>query len=194
MPKILEVIRNANPDILGIQEAYLWQLDNQAIARQVATDLGMNYFIGESGANGAHVVLFTRFQIVKAENYPTYFSELNPRGALHAEVVTRSGQKIHVFVVHLKMGETDVSILLDMVNPYLDDNTVLMGDMNFVDPSGPASLLHKAGWLHPLREQQGIDQIWVSAALAGNVQPAPPVAGKLTAGASDHSPVVVRIE
>ena len=80
------------------------------------------------------------------------------------------------------------------MNPYLDDYTVLMGDMNFADPSGSASLLNKAGWLHPLREQQGIDQIWVSPALAGCVWSTPPVPSELTAGTSDHPPVVVQIE
>jgi endonuclease/exonuclease/phosphatase family metal-dependent hydrolase len=40
LPLILSIIKSVNPDILGIQEAHLWQLRNDAIAREVATDSG----------------------------------------------------------------------------------------------------------------------------------------------------------
>jgi endonuclease/exonuclease/phosphatase family metal-dependent hydrolase len=194
LPRILEVIKFADPDILGIQEAYLWQLDNQAIAREVAAELGMNYYIGESeNPDGAHVVLFTKFDIVEAESYPGYFEAINSRGALHAELVTHSGQPIHTFVVHLKAWDSEVPFLVEEMSSYLDNLTVLLGDMNFVDPSNWASMLREAGWCHPLAEQQGIDQIWTSPALAPHVQPAPPIPTELIVGTSDHTPVVVEI-
>ena len=195
LPRILEVIRRGDPDILGIQEAYLWQLDDHAIAREVAAELNMNYFIGESGSpDGAHVALFTKFDIKGAESYPTEFSASNPRGALHAELVTHSGQSVHVFVVHLKReAPQEVPVLVKEMSPYLGSLTVLLGDMNFEDPSDQASVLREAGWYHPLAEQQGIDQIWTSPALAPHVQPALPIPAELTAGTSDHLPVVVEI-
>jgi len=194
LPRILEVIEAADPDIVGIQEAYLWQLDNQAVARQVATELGMNYYIGESAdPNGAHVVLFTRFDIVEAESYPGHFEAFNPRGALHAELVTDSGQSIHVFVVHLKYQASEVSFLVEQMSPYLDDLALLLGDMNFTDPGDLASILRDAGWRHPLAERQGIDQIWTSPALESYVQAGPRIPPELTEGTSDHLPVVVEI-
>jgi endonuclease/exonuclease/phosphatase family metal-dependent hydrolase len=194
LPRILEVVKFADPDILGVQEAYLWQLDNQAIAREVAAELDMNYFIGESESpDGAHVVLFTKFDIIEAESYPGYFEATNPRGALHAELVTHSGEPIHIFVVHLRAWDSEVPFLVEEMSPYLDNLTVLLGDMNFVDPSNWASMLREAGWCHPLARQQGIDQIWTSPALAPYVQQAPPIPAKLRVGTSDHAPVVVEI-
>jgi endonuclease/exonuclease/phosphatase family metal-dependent hydrolase len=194
LPRILEVIKAAAPDILGIQEAYLWQLDNQAIARDVATELGMNYFIGESESpDGAHVVLFTKFDIVEAEGYPGHFEARNPRGALHAKLIINNGQSIHVFVVHMKYEASEVSFLIEQMNPYINDLTLFMGDMNFVDPSELASMFHDAGWQHPLAVTQGIDQIWTSPALKPYVQPGDKIPFDLLKGTSDHYPVVVRI-
>ena len=194
LPRILEVIEAADPDIVGIQEAYLWQLDNQAVARQVATELGMNYYIGESAdPNGAHVVLFTRLDIIEAESYPGHFEARNPRGALHAELVTDGGLSLHVFVVHLKDEASEVSFLVEQMSPHLDGLALLVGDMNFVDPGDLASILHDADWCHPLAEQQFIDQIWTSPALESCVQPGPRIPPELTEGTSDHRPVVVEI-
>jgi len=60
-------VKIVDPDILGIQEAYLWQLNDEAIVRECADKLGMSYFIGQAAnPNGAHVVLFTKFKIKNA--------------------------------------------------------------------------------------------------------------------------------
>jgi endonuclease/exonuclease/phosphatase family metal-dependent hydrolase len=194
LPRILEIIRLADPDILGLQEAYLWQVESHGIARDVAAELGMDYFIGESESKGgAHVALFTRFPIVAAESYPGHFEALNPRGGLHAELVTGSGQHLHVFVVHLKYQPDEVSFLLEQMQPFFDFPAVLMGDMNFTDPSELALMLHDAGWRHPLAHQQYIDQVWTSPQLEPNVRPGAQISPKLTMGASDHAPVVVEI-
>lgn len=198
LPRILAVIRAANPDILGIQEAFLWQRDDDAIARQVARELGMNYSIGQSGdPDGAHVALFTRFQIVQATNYPGSFETGDEpgrtRAGMHAELLTPSGLTLHVFVVHLRPYAAEVSFLVQAMGPYLDGYTLLLGDMNFRDPSPQAIALYDAGWRHPLVWQQSIDQIWVSPALEPYVQAAPLIPFDLTRGASDHSPYVVKI-
>ena len=198
LPRMLEVIKAADPDILGIQEAFLWQLNDDAIAREVAAELGMSYLIGESGdPNGAHVVLFTRLDIVHAEGYPGCFETGEEpgraRAGLRAELVTDSGRTLHVFVVHLRPYAPEVSFLLEQMRPYLDDTTLLLGDMNFTDPSDQAAVLRDAGWRHPLAEYQFIDQIWTSPALEAHVQPGPLIPVDLTVGASDHPPFVVRI-
>ena len=204
LPRILEVIRAADPDILGIQEANLWQLDDQSTAREVAAQLGMNYFIGEGeDPNASHVVLFTKFDIKNAESYPTQFAAVYGRAGLYAELVTPGGRSIHVFVVHLRPenGVGEVSFLLQEMSPYFDDLTVLMGDMNFHDASAVieasdlALMLREAGWCHPLAEHEyGVDHIWTSPALAPYVQwvPEPPI--ELTTGTSDHFPTIAKIE
>lgn len=198
LPRIVEVIRAADPDILGIQEAFLWQMDDDAIARQVAQELGMQYFVGQSGnPDGAHVALFTKFQIVKATNYPGSFETGDEPGSaragMHAELLTPGGLTLHVFVVHLRPYGAEVSFLLQEMSPYLDDYTLLLGDMNFLDPSPQAIALYNAGWKHPLVWQQSIDQIWVAPALGPYVQTAPMIPSDLTRGTSDHAPCTVKV-
>ena len=196
LPQILQVLKAANPDILGIQEAYLWQLDNSAIARRVAAELGMNFYVGQSqSANGAHVALFTRFAITRAQAYPGHFegnkADYTPRAALHAELATPDGQTIHVFVVHLKFQVAEMLYLVQQMAPYLNSSTLLLGDMNFRDPSEMADRLRGAGWRHPLADPRRIDQIWTSPSLEPFAQPGPAIPPELTTGASDHRPVVV---
>jgi len=198
LPRILEVIKAADPDIVGIQEAFLWQLNDDAIARQVAAELGMNCFMGQSAdPNGAHVVLLTRFDIVQAEGYPGSFETGEEpgraRAGLHAELVTDSGRTLHVFVAHLRPYASEVVFLLEQMAPYLDGLTLLLGDMNFEDPSEQAARLRDAGWRHPLAEYQFIDQIWTSPALEAHVRPGPPIPAELTVGTSDHPPFVIRV-
>jgi len=198
LPRILDVIKAANPDILGIQEAFLWQLDDEAIARQVAAELGMNYFLGQSGdPDGAHVALFTKFKIARAENYPGSFETGDEpgraRAGMHAELITASGLTLHVFVVHLRPYAAEVSFLLEQMRPHRDDLTLLLGDMNFTDPSDQASALRDAGWRHPLARQQFIDQIWTSSRLESYVQPGPWISPDLIRWTSDHAPYVVTI-
>jgi endonuclease/exonuclease/phosphatase family metal-dependent hydrolase len=194
LPRILEVIRLADPDILGLQEAYLWQVERYSIARDVAAELGMNYFLGESESrDGGLVALFTRFPIVVAEGYPGQFEGLYARGGLHAEFATDSGQHLHVFVVHLRNQADEVAFLLEHMKPYFKSPTVLIGDMNFTDPSELASMLHDAGWRHALAHQQFIDQVWTSPRLEPYVRSGVQISPKLTIGASDHVPVVVEI-
>jgi len=203
LPGILEVIRAADPDILAIQEASFWQLDDESIARQVAAELGMNYLLAVADDGGwSHVALFTKFEIKNAKTYPTQFADPYGRAGLYAEVVTPGGRSIHVFVVHLRPenGVAEVTFLIEEMSPYFDDLTVLMGDMNFHDvgigeASDLALMLRGAGWHHPLAEhEQGVDHIWTSPALAPYVQwvPEPPL--QLTAGTSDHFPTVAKIE
>ena len=198
LPTVLEVIRTADPDILGIQEANQWNLGSPPVARRVADQLGMDYFLSvstnpESGF--ASVVLFTKFDIKEAESYSSHFS----RAALRAELVTPAGKSIHVFVVHLDgasdhVREAESAFLVGEMQAYVDDFSMLIGDMNFLDrPTSIGAILRQAGWSHPLGPSQNIDQIWTSSVLQPHVQPAPDIPSELTSRASDHRPVAVEI-
>jgi len=199
---VLEVIKTADPDIIGIQEAHQWEIGNPCVAQQVADELGMNYFIGESidpTSGFASVVLFTKFDIIDAESYGAHFT----RAALRAELLIPSGQSMHIFVVHLdatsseiRMGE--LTFLADEMSQFIDGLTVLMGDMNFLDKDyapydRQAAILREAGWCHPLGSSQYIDQVWTSPALEPYVQPGSEIPSQLTSGTSDHLPVVVKV-
>jgi hypothetical protein len=66
LPTVLEVIRIADPDILGIQEANQWNMGSPPVVEKVADELGMNHFLGlstNSESGYASVVLFTKFDI-----------------------------------------------------------------------------------------------------------------------------------
>jgi endonuclease/exonuclease/phosphatase family metal-dependent hydrolase len=92
----------------------------------------------------------------------------------------------------------ETSFLVGKMQQYIDDLTVLMGDLNFVDTKATgyqykdgkrAAILREGGWCHPLVWREAIDQIWCSPILEPYVQPGP----ELTSRASDHQPVVVEI-
>ena len=199
---VLEVIETADPAIIGIQEAHQWEIGNPCVAAQVADELGMNYFIGESidpSSGFASVVLFTKFDIIDAESYGTQFT----RAALRAELMLSSGQSMHVFVVHLDSTSAEIRMrelmfLVDEMSQFTDGLTVLMGDMNFLDKDyapydSQSAILRKAGWCHPLSASQDIDQVWTSPVLEPYVQLGPEIPYALTSGASDHRPVVVKV-
>jgi endonuclease/exonuclease/phosphatase family metal-dependent hydrolase len=198
LPTVLEVIRTADPDILGIQEAHQWNMGSPPVVEKVADELGMDHFLGlstNSESGYASVVLFTKFDIKEAESYTSHFS----RGAVRAELVTPAGNSIHVFVVHLDgtshdIREAESTFLVGEMQAYVDDFAMLIGDMNFLDrPTGIGAVLRQAGWSHPLGSSQYIDQIWTSSVIQPYVQSGPDIPSELTSRASDHRPVVVEI-
>ncbi len=207
LSRVLEVIRAAEPDILGIQEATQWDIGSPSVAQRLADELGMNYFIAESNDKAGvdlHVVLFTKFDIKEAESYPAPIT----KSALRAELVTPNGESIHVCVVHLhhadmKMRMTELLYVLDDMESYVDDLTIIMGDMNFpyrmrrfieLIPPLPIKYvpaLREARWCHCAG--QSLDQVWTSPALEPYSQPGQKIPFELTKGTSDHNPVVAKI-
>ena len=171
LPEILTVIKAANPDILGFQEAAGWDSGSPSIAQQVAKELGMNYFLATT-KNGLHLAFFTKFKIITAENLSERMGNV---GALRAMLSTPDNQIIHVFVVHLdpfaattRAGE--LAILTQEMSPYLQSPTLLMGDMNFYCLDDPEHcqeyrVLSQAGWRLARAGKYKIDQIWTSPVL-----------------------------
>ena len=191
LAKVLAVIQAVNPDILGIEEATGWGDNGEARAQQVADALGMNYALGSSQV-GFPVALFTKFEIRKV--YPCCFLPATANSGLHAEVVTGSGRVLQVYVVHLKVEPQDVTGLIQNMAPYIGEDTILMGDMNFTPYSAYATQLTSAGWVFPMVINWGIiDEIWTSPSLAPGVWPQLALPSELTYGASDHNPFVAKI-
>ena len=191
LPRVLDVIKAVNPDILGIEEANGWHANGEAIAHQVAKDLGMNYVLGVV-SNGFNVALFTKFEIRKV--YPCCLLGVASNGAMHAEVVTNSGRVLDIFIVHLKNEPEDITTIIQKMAPYLGQDTILMGDMNFLPYSAYAKMLLDAGWVFPpVMDYNIIDMIWTSPSLAPSTWPEPALPSQLTYGASDHNPWMVRI-
>jgi endonuclease/exonuclease/phosphatase family metal-dependent hydrolase len=198
LPEILRIIKIANPDILGVQEAGGWDKGSPSIVQQVAKELGMNYFLAPTG-NGLHLVLFTKFKLVETENLS---SQMGNVGALRATLSTPAGQLVHIFVVHLdpfsaKTRASELVTLTQEMASYLPAPTLLMGDMNFYCLDEPEhcqeyQVLSQAGWRLAQNGAYKLDQIWVSPALDQ------PVSAIAFPGASfdisDHLPVGAIIE
>jgi endonuclease/exonuclease/phosphatase family metal-dependent hydrolase len=198
LPKILRIIKIANPDILGVQEAGGWDKGSPSIVQQVAEELGMNYFLAPAG-NGLHLVLFTKFKLVETANLS---SQIGNVGALRATLSTPDGQLMHVFVVHLdpfsaKTRASELVTLTQEMAPYLPAPTLLMGDMNFYCLDDPEhcqeyQVLSQAGWRLAQNGAYKLDQIWISPVLDQ------PVSAIDFPGASfdisDHLPVGAIIE
>jgi endonuclease/exonuclease/phosphatase family metal-dependent hydrolase len=193
LPYVLSVIRAAQPDIIGLQEVAGWEREPWPLVGQVAAELGMNYFMARS-PSGLNVVLFTRFQIIDAEDLSKQVGNV---GALRATLVDDSGQLIYVFVVHLdpfsaETRERELEVLTGLMAPYLHSPTVLIGDLNMGCLNNPAhcreyQLLNQAGWQLGVWGDYLIDQVWTSPLLSQSVQPMSFPAASFAI--SDHLPV-----
>lgn len=198
LPAILEVIKAAEPDIVGLQEAAGWQQEPDPMVEQVAVELGMNHYMARV-PSGLNLVLLSRFPIVEAENLSDQVGNI---GALRAAVRTESGQLVYIFVVHLdpfsaEAREREIAILTELMAPYFQAPTILMGDLNMVCLKDPDNcqefqLLNQAGWQLVVREPYLVNQIWVSPLLSDSVKPLEfPGA---TFAISDHLPLGAILE
>lgn len=192
LSQILAIIKAAEPDILGIQEAAGWDSASPAVAQQVADELGMDYFLAHVG-NGLHLVLFTRYKIIETENLSDQMGNV---GALRATLSTPDGQLINVFITHLDpfsaaTRASELAFLTRKMSAYLQTPTILMGDMNFYCLDDPGNcqeyaVLSQAGWHLAQAGKYKIDQIWASPRLNQSVEMTFPGA---SFDISDHLPV-----
>jgi endonuclease/exonuclease/phosphatase family metal-dependent hydrolase len=199
LPAVLEVIKGAEPDIVGIQEAAGWNSSEPLIIEQVAAELGMNQFLALT-PSGLNLALLTKFEIVETENLS---DDVGNIGALRATLaIDRSGQQVHVFVVHLDpfsaaTRAAQIGRLTQAMEPYRQAPTILMGDTNVECVNRPEQcqeyqLLSQAGWQLVVKERYLINQIWSSPLLAGSASEIafPGVDFSM----SDHLPVGVVFE
>jgi endonuclease/exonuclease/phosphatase family metal-dependent hydrolase len=163
LPDLITAVKAINPDIWGIQEATGWDRGTPTVIQQVAQKLGMNYFLAQV-PSGFHLGLITKFVILETENLS---AEVGRQGVLRATLLSPAGKKITVFVVHLDPATADTRVceinsLIQQMQPYTGQWTILMGDMNFQPSSREYQRLEQAGWQPMAVEPSwGIDQIWV---------------------------------
>jgi endonuclease/exonuclease/phosphatase family metal-dependent hydrolase len=194
LPELLSFIRDASPDIVGLQEANGWDRGLPPTIEQVAQQLGMNEFFART-AGGFHLGLLTRFTILDAENLS---SEVGRQGALRATLISPLGERIYVFVVHLDPSSSEarlceVNTMLQLMQPYAQSQTILFGDMNFRPVDREYNRLDQAGWkLVAVEPSWGIDQIWISSDV--NWQSTPWFKSLATPSEiSDHKPIGAQI-
>jgi endonuclease/exonuclease/phosphatase family metal-dependent hydrolase len=201
LPGLVSFIDGVKPGILGIQEANGWNTGSPLVVEQVAEQLEMNdYYLAEA-PNDFHVVLFTKFKITEAENLSGTEGDamFETMRALRATLLTPDGQSLHVFVVHFDPFSTRVRLhqveaLIDHVELYKEQGTIILGDMNFCVHSPEYATLARAGWKH-IALANDIDQIWISPIANWSSQPLP-VLGNFARefiDLSDHLPVGAEI-
>ena len=212
---LISIMKTYNPDVLGIQEADGWDLDNFAIADRVAAELDMNYVYCKKTKIDLHAeegytmdtIIMTKFDILDSESYPEIYNCLG-----RAELLLPDGQTIQVFNLHTPHGSCKelFPVLIDITEPYLDGLAVMMGDFNVTDPDwvvskgsgvGCSELIQESPWVWLKGNfiEGKIDQIWVSPEM-GNYEYYPMyhrseflVHYSDIGAASDHRPVAADI-
>jgi endonuclease/exonuclease/phosphatase family metal-dependent hydrolase len=197
LPELVSFIKAAKLDILGIEEANGWNRGDPRVVEQVAEQLEMNYYLAEA-PNGFHVVLLTKFEITEAKNLSGKEGDpvFETMRALRATLLTPNGQSLNIFIVHLEPFATKIRLhqldaLMDELEPYKGQTTILMGDMNFCVDWPEYTILEQAGWQH-VALATNVDQIWISPTANWTSKPLL-IPGSSARGLSDHMPVSAEI-
>ena len=166
-PLLMAFLKETNADIVGLQEVVGWQEGSPSFMETFAAELGMNYFLADSQLTDMNVAILTKYEIAETEDYS---DQIEAQSYLRAKLITPDGEPLNVFVVHL--GSTligrscEVEFLLTKMEPYKQQRTILMGDMNFGAGSPETDLLANAGWIWVTTEPNlARDQIWVSPSM-----------------------------
>jgi endonuclease/exonuclease/phosphatase family metal-dependent hydrolase len=128
----LAVIKNVNPDILGLQESDTARVANGNVdaVRYFADHLHMYSYYGPTTTTGTFgIALLSKYPI---ENPKTFFmySTGEQTATIHAKI-SAEGKTYQIFVTHL--GNGGPKIQLENILARVDDlkNVVAMGDFNF---------------------------------------------------------------
>ena len=214
LPQITSILQTYNADVLAIEETNGWQLDDFAIAKQIAGDLGMEYVYCSSGSatldkngNTYDMVLMSRLEIKSSETYTDVQNCL-----IRAEVTTPDGGTVQVFATQInpnfdEVGCLNVENLVKAIQPFAAGAAILLGDMTIPPPGVllgyPESqllcppLLEAAG-LSFMTDVSQVDHVWVTEtmlAMKSYKLPSPnkePLVSKsVLRSTSDHSPLAV---
>ncbi len=132
---IAEVIRQATPDVVAVQEA-----NNEALFYTLARQIDLPQAVLGQSNRGFHLGLLSRFPVESWQMHnqrPVLF-----HGFLEVHLQTPAG-KLAVFVAHLHPGYADeddefrlkeVEFILQRMQPYRAGMSLLTGDFNTVSP------------------------------------------------------------
>jgi exodeoxyribonuclease-3 len=135
MDAVTGVVREVQPDLLGIQEA-----DDEAAIARLADAAGMDYVYGR--ANGIHHVAFlSRFPILRSMNHP--HPGILRKTMLEAHVRLPGDSALTLYVIHLNATATyggerrrvrEMEAILGSIAPRADEPHLLFGDCNALAP------------------------------------------------------------
>jgi endonuclease/exonuclease/phosphatase family metal-dependent hydrolase len=191
---LITVVKQANPDILGMEEVSEWDTGNPTTIEKFAKAVGMQYYMAPTW-RGMNPAIFSKYPILETENLSEYVGN---NGALRAVVQTPDGQKLNVVIVHLDprdhvLRTCEFDKLRHIMAAYQDQPSILMGDINSFPGAGDTKHLTNGGW--QLVQSRTIDNIFVFSHQAWSAVPicfdggdsTPDCVG--TMGISDHLPV-----
>lgn len=214
LPEITFILQAYNADVLAIEETNGWQLNDFAIAKQIAGDLGMEFVYCSSGSptldpdgNTYDMVLMSKLEIKSSETYTDVQNCL-----IRAEVVTPDGGTVQVFATQINPNFDEVACqnvenLVKAIQPFAAGAAILIGDMTMPPPGiilgYPISqvecppLLEAAGFSF-FTDVSRVDHIWATEAMLAfqsyklpNPSKEPLVTKNTLRKASDHSPLAV---
>jgi PKD repeat protein len=179
MPEILTIIREINPDIIGLQEALLWYSFEPSYYKTVAALLGMEFYYypehREAEWNG--LCIYSKFPLhpIKKIFHQSCVphQEWNGLCLLGAQISLDSTTSFDFFNCHLMFQvegaqKCEMEAIHDYLSKDLNPMTILLGDMNWASDSYYSGLLKDVGlsYVNPVTESTNgpvnIDQIWVS--------------------------------
>lgn len=214
LPLITSIMKTYNADVLAIEEANGWQLDDFAITKQIAADLGMEYIYCQSTSptldedgNTYDMIFLSKLKINNSETYADVQNCL-----IRAEVVTPNSGTVQVFATQINpnfdaVGCQNVKNLVKVIQPYAEKEAILLGDMTMPPPGMilgyPISqvecppLLVEAGWSF-FTDVSRADHVWTTQAMLAfqsyklpNPSKDPLMPKNTLRSASDHYPLAV---
>lgn len=148
LDRIIEEIREANADIIGLQEVerMMPRSGYQDQAKIIAEELGYYFYYGGNinilGVQYGNALL-SRYPILRASNHKLPRVKLEPRGMIEAEI-NINGLLLYVYVTHLGLNSVERYKQIDYINRIIsqrEENTVLLGDFNNHPDSGEMIML-----------------------------------------------------
>lgn len=150
MDRIVELIKEQDPDVVGLNEIDMGSLKTGYIdiASYIAQKLNMYYYYGPTFSKHYGNVVLSKypFEDVENINLPQVKSNTEPRGVIRAEIAI--GSKIWtVYITHLSTDHEDrleqVDFIVDLITEEEDiKHTIWMGDLNFAPDSKEYSKLN----------------------------------------------------
>lgn len=191
---LITLVKQADPDILGFEEANGWEAGKPTIISQFADAVNMKYYLAPTW-RGFNLALFSKYPILETENLSDYVGN---NGALRAVLQKPDGQKLNVVVAHLdpdnrNLRACEFDKLRQIMDARQDQPSILMGDMNTYPTYWDSKFLTQGGW--ELVQSETIDNIFVLSQQAWNAKPMCFSSGTsgsdciADTGISDHKPV-----
>ena len=147
LAELITLVKQANPDILGLEEVYRWESGNPSIISKFAKAVNMNYFLAPTWF-GLHNAIFSKFPIIETENLSEY---VGTNGALRAVLQTPDGQNLNVIIAHLDpIDQAHRACQFDILRMAMESRSdqpgILMGDINAIPDAPEVKYLTQGGW------------------------------------------------